>query len=145
MYRIFAEGYKIHLTTNFGVCWDVADNLKRRYNIFGCISKHSEENEWLFDPGKAVIQNDIKFKFVLSDGLSIVCRSMHWNLFCEAITMFNTDTFLKKYDGKFYKLHGYMSILCLNEKQKNELVDLVNKKINEYNFIHETTMQKVYA
>jgi len=72
MYRIFAEGIKIHWASDEFIAYKVAENLKKRYDVDPKVNNLGEENEFWYDPGGMCKINQEKFEFDVGD-LTISC------------------------------------------------------------------------
>jgi len=108
------------------------------------ICEEFEDDSFVFDIGGTVKVDDVWFEFVLDDGLSISCRSLHWDKFLSSVERHLTKEYAqKKYGGKFYKIHGFLHTLCLSEEQAQMLVKAVNAKKDYFNSIAELSWKLV--
>ena len=132
MFRITAEGAKIHWTNMSEVAFNVAEDLKKRFDMvkIEMIPLEQKEDEFIFDLGGILVNSDIKF-WRLSDGLAIGCREHHMVIFNEVIKEEFTTKKYVQYGSKFFKIHGNMHVLCLSPQQKEEFYRFFRKTVIE--------------
>lgn len=140
---IHGPDFKMHLLADEDLLPFVLKDLQDRFsNIVISDEKPIFENDgWMFwDPGGSLIENDIKFSFRISDNLSLVCRSQHWD--CFKLIVSNAGK--EKRKGNYHKLHSQMYALCLTDFQMQYLQRQIIKHSCQFDQVVNITNKKLF-
>lgn len=116
IYYVVQEDVKLHYCGSYFLAQLVTSNLERRYGK-SCVIGQDNNRKFHMDYGSTVS----KYEKVgtLPEDLELF------------VPINAKDTFLKDvkemklYDGEFYKLHGYLNVLCLTKEQGDWLKSAV--------------------
>jgi hypothetical protein len=138
-YRITADGVKIHWATDTDVVYSVLSNLKERFDLEPGkyeLSSDLRKKKIFWESGRAsyLSEDEPRFSFFLSGGLELVVKAQYWAEFKTQVALFIMDNerSTRLYDGKFYKLHAQLHVLCLSEIQKEDLIKQIAERSEEY-------------
>ena len=118
MFLVSGEEIKIHCIFDEAILSSVMKDLIKRFGK-DLVHDQREQTEYIWEPsGGPVFMNDVMFKFKIDENNGVLVRSQHWNIFKKsAVEQLSSSS---KYGDKFYKLHGYLFSLCLNNDQREK-------------------------
>ena len=142
MKTLFGSNFKMHVVLDETLVPSVIKNLQNRFGevlISGDRPPFIGDGTVLWDAGGSIMGNDIKFSFKVSEEISILCRSQHWEIFKKTIL----DALQKEGDEPYLKLHSQMFSLCLSEDQAGLLMTQIMKNSCKFNSIADVTLSRM--
>ena len=140
MFLVSGEEIKIHCIFDEAILSSVIEDLIKRFGK-DLVHDQREQTEYIWEPsGGPVFMNDVMFKFKIDENNGVLVRSQHWNIFKKsAVEQLSSSS---KYGDKFYKLHGYLFSLCLNNDQREKLLEEIKKNTFKCDEISKVTLEK---
>lgn len=140
---IHGPDFKMHLILDNSIFQNVLKDLENRFENV-CVSDEKplfmNEGKIIWDTGGSLLGNDIKFSFKLSDDVSLICRSQHWDAFKNSVA-----SMAQKECNGYFKLHSHMFVLCLTEEHAARLMTQIIKHSGRFDQIASTTLDRVLA
>lgn len=133
--------FKMHLILDNSIFQNVLKDLKVKFeNVLVTDEKplFVDEGKIIWDAGGSILGNDIKFSFRLSDDISLICRSQHWDAFKNSVA-----SMVQKERNGYFKLHSHMFVLCITEEQALKIMNQIIKSSGRFDQIASTTLDRI--
>lgn len=142
MKTLYGSNFKMHLVLDEQIIPTLSNDLQNR---FGEVIIEDEKplfvnnGKIMWDTGGSIIGNDVKFCLKISDDLSLICRSQHWDIFKKSVLNMFED---KK--SSYLKLHSHMYVLVLNEEQSTKLLTQIIRHSEKLDQIADVTTSRIF-
>lgn len=141
MKTIHGPDFKLHFILSDIIFQNVYEDLQNRFGqVFIEEGKplFLDEGKLIWDTGGALLGSDIKFSLPISDEVSLICRSQHWDIFKNNVLKCVQDR-----RDEYFKLHSQMFVLCLTEEQITKLMSQIIKCSSKFDQVASTTTSRI--